>query len=169
MPCNCGNFHIVPPAPKKCDDCLVVNSLRLACDDGPDPCGDTITIDLTEYNDVTACDCGTPVYSLVSYHEEAFEDVEVTSDGQLTATTGEWYVYDDYPVIRYKVDCPCNILSASGNVYVCFKNPCPTECYNNCVACTGECLPEDLDVIVDGGGVIGDTVVDGDEFDGILT
>jgi len=150
MPCNCGNFHVVPTPPaSRCDDCLVVNSLRLACDDGPDPCGDTFTIDLSDYNDLSACDCGTPVYSLVSYDGDAFASVSVSSVGLLTATTDNWYAFNEYPVIKYLVDCPCNLLGASGNVYVCFKNPCPTECYDSCDACTGLCpeIPLDLEVL----------------------
>lgn len=149
MPCNCRNIQIVTPTPTStCDDCLIVNSLRLPCDDGPDPCGDTISIDLTEYNDLSACDCGSPVYSLVSYDEDAFTTATVSSVGLLEATTADWYGFNEYPIIRYKVDCPCSLLSASGNVYVCFANPCPIECHATCDPCTGECPPEELDLEV---------------------
>lgn len=149
MPCNCGNVKVVTPPPSQpCDDCLIVNSLRLACDDGPDPCGDTISINLTDYNDLSACDCGVPVYSLVSYDEDAFVTATVSSAGLLEAETAEWYEFNEYPIIRYKVDCPCSLLSASGNVYVCFKNPCPLECHDNCEPCTGECSEEELDIEV---------------------
>jgi hypothetical protein len=149
MACNCGNFKVVTtPTKQPCDDCLVVNSYRLPCDSGPDPCGDTIEYDLSTSNDLSACDCGTPVYSLVSYTEAAFDSVSINSSGLLEAITADWYVFGQDAVIRYKVNCPCNILSASGNVYVCFKNPCPQECHNSCEPCTGECIEPPIDVII---------------------
>lgn len=150
MPCNCRNIKVVTPTPSSsCDDCLIVNSLRLPCDDGPDPCGDTISIDLTTYNDLTACDCGDdPVYSLVDYDEAAFASATVSAEGLLEAETDEWYEFNEYPIIRYKVDCPCNLLSATGNVYVCFKNPCSQDCYDSCEPCSGDCpeLPLDIEI-----------------------
>lgn len=149
MPCNCRNITVIPNPPAgNCDDCLIVNSLRLPCDDGPDPCGDTIEIDLSLYNDLEACDECVPVYSLVSFDADAFTTATVSSVGLLEATTADYYAFNEYPVIRYKVDCPCSLLSASGNVYVCFKNPCPIECHDSCDPCTGICIEEELDVEV---------------------
>ncbi len=149
MPCNCGNLQYnIPPTPESqpCDDCLVVSSYRLPCDSGPDPCGEAFTIDLTVGNDLTACDCGVPVYSLVSYDTDAFTGVAVSAAGELTGTTLDWYEFNEYPVIKYKVTCPCNILSATGNVYICFANPCPIECHDSCDPCTGLCPEAALNI-----------------------
>lgn len=152
MACRCSNVVIiVDPPGGTCTGCLKVVSLRIGCDDGPDPCGDTGSIDLSTYNDLSACDGCTPVYSLVSYDEDGFASATVSSVGLLEFTTSDNYVrHEEYSII-YKVDCPCDILSATGAVYICMKNPCdPCDEGEECNPCTGNCDPIDPEIQVDG-------------------
>ena len=137
MACGCTPSLVIPSNP--CKDCLQVNSLIYGCDDAPSPCGDSFTVDLTVYNDVTACTECTPVYSLVSA-ESPGVTATLTSGGSLVVTTSNYYVQGKLWEIIYKVDCPCSILSATAKVSVCMDNPCDTECRGNCNPCSGNCM-----------------------------
>lgn len=158
MACNCiPNIIQTPPSNNPCENCLKVVSLRYSCTDGPSPCGDSLVVDLSEYNDVTACDCGSVVYSIKSFDTEAFSSVSVTSGGILTAVTSDNFVNREEALIVYKVDCPCNILSATGNIYVCKKNLCANvlcDAGYYCDQCDGECKEASSDLDIDNGNII---------------
>lgn len=148
MACNCKpRIYGQPPQPKV-EDCLCINDLRVGCPDGPAPCGDTIVIDLTETNDVTASPCDV-VYILKDYDKEAFASVELTSEGILTVVTSDKYVKQEEFCITYKVDSPCSLLSDQANVYICMKDLCKGNmCENECDPCTGDCIPLDPEVSI---------------------
>lgn len=156
MACGCTGTPIVITDPT-CEDCLKLVSIRYACADGPAPCGGsegTLVEDLSLLNDVEACDCGDAVYSILSYDTEAFSSVTITSDGVLTAVTTSNFTKKKEYLIVYKVDCPCSILSGTGNIYVCMKDLCAG---NNCASgeycdqCDGICKDSSSDLGLGGG------------------
>lgn len=157
MPCKCKPIIITPPADSHCEDCLQAVSLEYLCSEGPAPCGDTLVVDLSLYNDNDAvCDCGA-VYSLVEYDTNAFSSVVLTVGGELTVTTTDTYVKRERYTIVYKVDCPCNLLSKTGKVIICKEDLCAgVICAENeeCDPCDGICKEGglDLDVTKTGGG-----------------
>lgn len=137
MACGCG-VSLVTPTPS-CTNCLQVNSQIIKCDDAPTPCGDTAVIDLAELNIATACKNCDVVYSIISA-EAPGVTASITTDGVITITTGNYYEQGKLWEIKYKVDCPCSLLSATASVYVCMDNPCDAECRGNCNPCTGNCM-----------------------------
>jgi|WetSurMetagenome_2_1015567.scaffolds.fasta_scaffold89354_2 hypothetical protein len=152
MACGCIGKPIVITDPN-CEDCLKIVSLRYACANGPAPCGGdegTLVEDLSLLNDVDACDCGEDaVYSIVSYDTDAFESVTITSGGVLTAITTDNFVSKKEYLIVYKVDCPCSILSATGNIYVCMENLCAGKTCDDgeyCDQCDGLCKESESDL-----------------------
>lgn len=158
MACNCVPNVIQTTPNNPCKDCLKVVSLRYLCSDGPAPCGDTLVEDLATYNDVTACDCGSAVYSIESFDSEVFASVTITGAGVMTATThASNYVKGAESLIVYKVDCPCSLLSATGNIYVCKEDLCGSTTCNPgeyCDPCDGTCKAANSDLDIDDGGVI---------------
>lgn len=152
MACRCSSVTvIVDPGPKTCSGCLKAVSLRVGCDGGPLPCGNTQEIDLAEYNDTTACDGCDAIYTVHSYDTAAFASVTITSAGLLEYETTDLYErYKEYDII-YDIDCPCSILSASGRIKVCMKHPCD-HCDSDevCNPCTGDCDPLDPEILIDG-------------------
>lgn len=164
MPCNCKPNIVSPPAQTKCEDCIQAVSLRFLCSEGPAPCGDTLELNLTDYNihNVNSCDCGEDVvYSLLEYPKDVFSSVTLSVDGLLEVTTSDVYVDMEEYTIRYKVDCPCNLLSGTGNVYVCMKDMCAgVICAENehCDQCNGDCVDDSIDLDVVDKGVDIDVV-----------
>ena len=51
MGCGCG-VSLYTPVPA-CTNCLQVNSQIVKCDDAPNPCGDTVVIDLAFADAIT--------------------------------------------------------------------------------------------------------------------
>lgn len=139
MACGCRPSIYNPQPVNPCEDCLIVNSLIIGCDDAPNPCGDSFTINLADYNDLSACKDCVPTYSLISA-ESPGVSASINAAGVLTVTTGAWFEYNKLWKVTYKVDCPCSILSATATVYVCMKNPCTSGCFDNCNPCDGSCL-----------------------------
>lgn len=134
----------------KCDNdkCLLLSTLRVGCDKGPAPCGDTIQIDLTEFNDVTASPCEV-VYSIYSYDTEMFSEVTVTPEGIMTITSSDKFVKQEEFCITYKVDSPCSLLSDTADVFVCMKDECKNKnCEGNCDQCTGDCTDIDPEISI---------------------
>lgn len=141
MGCRCKRVSVVSQ-PNCLDNCLKISTLRVGCDDGPEPCGDTMEIDLTEYNNVTASPCAV-VYSLKGYDQTAFSEVTLTSEGLLTFTSTTTFVKNTEFKITYRVDSPCSILSDQADVFICMKDLCKnTDCPGYCDKCTGDCDPE---------------------------
>lgn len=140
MACGCIPV-IVDPGPK-CNSCLIVPDLRYRCDKGPDPCGDTLVVDLTEYHNLDACGSEGYEYTLLSYDDSGLTNVSLTAQGILSIETLAVYNgHVEYPV-QYRVSCSNedSILSAIGIVYVCMNNPCgycPPGLI--CNICTKEC------------------------------
>lgn len=155
MACKCSPT-VVTTSQKDCEGCLKLSSLRYSCTDGPSPCGDTLIVDLSEYNDLSACDCGTPVYSIKFFDVDAFSSVSVTSNGVLTATTNSDFVKLKEHLITYKVDCPCSILSGTANIYVCKFDECVgVDCDPGqiCDQCDGTCVDASSDLDISDGNV----------------
>ncbi len=160
MACNCS-ATVITPATTSCEGCLKLSSLRYTCTDGPAPCGDSLVVDLSEFNDVTACDCGTSAqYSIVEFDTDFFTSVTVTSAGVLTAVTSNDFTAWEEGMIKYRVNCPCNILSGTANIYVCKKDLCAgVTCDSGeiCNQCDGTCIAAESDLDISGGSVIGTT------------
>lgn len=163
MACNCSATVISTPN-NKCEGCLKIASLRYSCTDGPAPCGGvegTLVVNLATHNDVSACDCGSSVqYSIVEYDADFFSSVSITAAGILTAITSNNFTAWKEGLIKYKVNCPCNILSGTGNIYVCKKDLCAgVVCGTGdvCDQCDGTCVPAQSDIDISGGSVTGTT------------
>lgn len=149
MPCGCITV-ITDPGPI-CTNCLIVKDLRFRCDQGPDPCGDNVLVDLAQYNDVTACGVLGATYSLVSFDAVGLTNVSLSAAGVLSAdTTNVFSDHEEYEIV-YKVNCndPNSILSATGIVYICMRNPCgycPTGTV--CDPFSATCIPVPPEVII---------------------
>lgn len=141
MGCGCRS-RIYGDIPKKKSNCLCINDLRIGCNKGPSPCGGQMTIDLTEYNDVSASNCPV-VYILKSYDTKAFSEVTLTDDGTLHITTSATFKKSQEFKITYKVSSPCSILSDEATVYVCMRDLCvDVYCVDGkCDQCDGGCEP----------------------------
>lgn len=161
MSCNCVPYVVTPPevvgGSSSCEECLKVVTLRYLCTNGPAPCGGedgTLVVDLTDYNDdVSACDCGSVVYSIVSYDTTEFSSVTITQAGVLTVVTSSTFTEWKDGMITYKVDCPCNILSGTGKIYICKENLCSgVTCAEGeiCNQCDGTCVEGESDIELDG-------------------
>ena len=140
MPCGCIPIIVDPPNPST--NCLIARDLRFRCDQGPDPCGGvdgTLTVDLAQYNDVTAC-TGVVTYSLDSFDAVGLQNVTVSAAGVVSAeTTNVFKDHKEYK-IQYRVKCSNSILSSIGIIYVCMRNPCGICPPNtSCNPCTGLC------------------------------
>lgn len=138
MACNCIP-RIVPANPvATCKDCIIAKSLRFGCDDAPNPCGETVTVDLSNYNETSVCKNCSVTYQIESYDHKGFSSVTINNSGVLTYTTSNDFEKNKEYEIVYKVICPCSnpILSSSGKVYVCKKDLCKTApkgaACNNC-------------------------------------
>lgn len=136
MSCYCFTT-VIPPA-NPCSGCLQVNGLRVGCADGPEPCGNTVQINLAEKNDLTIC-TGVPVWSLKYWDPIAFTNVTLNQSGLLSFDTTNYYKHGKEFRITYEVDCPNSIHRAEADIWVCFKNPCDDGC-TDCNPCTGNCL-----------------------------
>lgn len=139
MACNCIP-RVVPTTPTSCTDCIIAKSLRFGCDDAPDPCGETVVLDLSDYNVTSACKNCSVQYQIKSYDPKGFSSVSITSGGTLTYTTSDDFEKGKEYIIEYKVICPCStpILSSTGKVYVCKKDLCKTAPSKAaCDNCTG--------------------------------
>lgn len=153
MACNCKQRIYGAPAPPKPSNCFCVNDVLVGCNDGPAPCGDTLVINLTEYNDVSASPCEVE-YILLDWDKEAFADVTLTIDGMLNITTSNVFKKSEEFCISYKVNSPCSILSDIAEVRVCMKDLCvDANCSGceTCNQCTGVCEC-DVEVEVTGEG-----------------
>jgi len=162
MSCNCvPNIINNPPdggnPTSHCDECLKIVNLRYSCTDGPTPCGGaggTLVVNLAQYNDdMSACGCAVK-YSLINdYDVTEFTSVTITEAGVLTIVTSDAFTEWKEMLIKYKVDCPCGILSGTGHVYVCKKNNCVgVECNEGfaCDQCTASCEEMESDLELGG-------------------
>lgn len=147
----CGCVPIIVDPPQNCTNCLIVRDLRFPCYQGPLPCGGvngTIVVDLSQYNDVTAC-TGVINYTLQYFDPVGLMNVSLSAAGVLSAeTTSTFTPYAEYE-IRYKVTCSNSILSAEGSVYVCMQNSCPVcPPGEYCDPCTASCTPVPPEVLL---------------------
>lgn len=126
MACPCNNPIIVTPKPS-CKDCIIAKTVRYTCDDSPNPCGEEVTIDLSDINNIDICtnNCGA-TYSIKKYDEEGFDEVSITSNGVLTYTTSDVFEKQKEYEITYKIQCGCGSpqLSTTAKVIVCRKDLC---------------------------------------------
>lgn len=138
-PCN-SNITIITPT-VSCSNCLIAKTIRYGCDNAPDPCGEEVSIDLAEINNVDVCKDCAAVYTIKKFDEVGFSDVSITSDGVLTYTTSSVFEKHKEYEITYKVTCPCAspILSTTAKVYVCKKDLCRTSPTGSaCNKCDGK-------------------------------
>ena len=152
MSCFCGTKVINNHKKSVCnnDVCLIIKDMMVGCDEGPLPCGDTLQIDLTVHNDVSASPCDV-VYSLYSYDKTAFENISVTPEGLLLANTTSHFEKHKMYKIVYKVDSPCTILSDTGEVWICMRDECKNKnCEGDCNQCTRDCIPLEPEISIEG-------------------
>lgn len=149
MACNCNNkVKTDKPQPKL--DCLCINDINIPCDEGPNPCGDIFTVDLTQYNNVEASDCDVE-YSIIYFDSDFFATVNVTIDGVLTITTTDNFIKNKQGCISYKVNSPCSILSDVADILICMFDKCKNKnCDNECDPCDGECIPLEPEIQIGG-------------------
>lgn len=127
MACPCNNPTIIAPNPT-CKDCIVAKTVRYTCDNSPNPCGESVTLDLSAINKIDACgNCGA-TYTIKKYDIEGFDSVSITSGGVLTYVTSDKFVKQKEYEITYKITCNCGEpqLSTTAKVYVCRKDLCRT-------------------------------------------
>jgi len=147
--CGCWGSSLPPSTPKSGKQgCICANTYMNLCSKGPEPCGDTFELDLTDYVENGINDSES--YELVRYSGDGFADgtVGLTPEGLLTLTTegvsGERYfveyrAYTEYEGIVY---------ATNGYVKLCFKDMCKgVDCPDGqeCENCTGNCV----DTVVD--------------------
>jgi hypothetical protein len=139
---NCGCITpnvVIDPPPTSCKDCLVAKTIRYSCDKGAEPCGDTVTFDLSTINKVDACKGCSVVYSIKKYDTAAFTSVSITANGVVTFVTSDlWEKGKEYEII-YKITCPCSIMSTTAKIYVCKKDLCKNSPKGStCSKCSGD-------------------------------
>lgn len=142
MGCNCYRTTVVvPPTKDPCTDCLVTQSYLIKCGDGPNPCGGTGSVDISENNDYSACSGGIG-YSIVE-HSPELGGVSIAPDGLITFTTLITTPSNPEYFITYRAKCDSSILSATGTVNICTTNLCQgVVCPDGqeCESCTGNCV-----------------------------
>lgn len=149
MPCRCNPTIIVDPPP--CTGCLIIRSLLVSCTNSPQPCNDSGVIQLSVYNDVSACVGCDAEYTIESFDPNAFSSVTVDNTGMLTFITNGLPKAPGFYNIVYKVTCPCMGISAEGTIKVCIRDLCAfagCEVWQTCDPCTGICtdLPQEVSV-----------------------
>lgn len=142
MSCYCQPkiVSIIPkdPCPGKC---LRLTTIRIGCDDGPE-CGETLVIDLEEFNDTSK---GENVkYTLTETSYEGFDSVTLTEGGILTFVMDDTIIPDLEEEISYRVYEDGGLLSNTGYVLVCSRDECKwrtTDCLEGqeCDSCSGDC------------------------------
>lgn len=155
--CGClgGQVHTpnppIGPCPDtSCDDCMVVSSPVIQPKDAVGPCGKSATIALADLNNYTACS-GAAVHQILSFDENAFASVSVTSNGELTYVTSNEAEAGKYYDISYKVVCTGESIGGFGIIRVGIKDICQTLlCAPNedCNRCTEECDPKESNLSV---------------------
>lgn len=134
--CNAVVISVTPPCPGRC---LYLSTLRIGCDDGP-TCNETVQLDLSEYNDVSA---GVNVkYKLTKESYAGFSSVTLTEAGILTFTTDGVITALEEEEISYKVYEDGGILSDTAAVYICSEDKCKgVTCPEGelCNKCTALC------------------------------
>ena len=144
-PCRCGVPPIIVDPGSSCDDCLKIYSIRIPCDTGPIPGGGedgTVVIDLSEYNDITACGEGGGTYILFSWDEDFFDSVDVTDEGIVTLVTSSSFDSRVESEVEIRFSCSDTNLSGFGSIFVCKKDLCAgVTCPEGqtCNQLTGEC------------------------------
>jgi hypothetical protein len=118
----------------------------VGCEDGPTPCGGSITIDLADYNTVTASPCGV-VYSIREFDTDAFSSVTTTEEGVVTITASDNFVRSTEFEIQYKAKSPCSILGDIASIFVCMQDTCrDIVCPEDEQCICGVCEPLGSDV-----------------------
>lgn len=138
MACFCSPTIISITPPCKNGRCLRLATLRIGCDDGPS-CGETVQIDLSQYNDVT--DGVNVKYVLTQPSYAGFTSVTLTEAGILTFVTDDEITPNLEEQIEYKAYESAGILSATASVYVCSRDECKFVSYDKvnqtCDSCDG--------------------------------
>lgn len=140
MSCYCKpKVTYIPPVETCEGKCLRLATLRIGCDDGP-TCGETVSVDLEEYNDTSQ---GVNVkYKLTKLTYAGFTSVTLTEQGLLVFTTDDEITADVEEEISYKVYEDGGLLSATGYVYICSEDKCKgVTCPEGelCNKCTALC------------------------------
>lgn len=152
---GCFCIAQVVSVPPSCGNCLRPATYRFGGADSILPCGGEIEINLAEDSITTASPCNV-VYSLVSYDTTAFAEVVVEADGTMTVTSADIFERGKEYLITYKIDSPCSILSAVGEVYISFKDPCAGQIYTSDKYCNecGEIVDKvsDMEILKEGIG-----------------
>lgn len=116
-----------------------------------DPCGGEGILDLYSFIDLTECNSGDPVFTIVS-SSSAFEDVEVSEGGILTYTTTSGATPGlSFPIV-VEVSCPAYNIENETTISVYIENLCTdVVCADgeSCDSCSGDCVSDgdvDLDL-----------------------
>lgn len=138
-----------PPSVSGCgDNCFRVVNHSIPCADSSAP-GASGSKDLALLNtDINGCSNGDGpcdvTYQLLSFSIEHFSAVTISEAGLLEWTLIGEATPNTLGVVRYRVFCNCNQLSASGKIYVCVKDLCTNIVCDEDFACnpeTGICDP----------------------------
>lgn len=137
-----------PPTSSGCPggNCFRALNYTLPCADSAPP-GGSFSKDLTLVNSsIKGCsngdgDCDV-TYQLLSA-AAGFTGVTISEAGLLEGSFTDEAVPNTTPIIRYKIFCNCNTLSATAKVYVCVQDLCVNEnCEEGfeCDPVTGDCV-----------------------------
>ena len=118
--CDGGNVIPVDPKPPTCDDCLVGKTVRFNCNNSPSTCGGKLEVDLTLFAAINACNECDVEWGIKSY-TDGISSASITQDGLLTLNAGSGT--GEHEVV-YTINCPCSLLSTTGCVVICLKDPC---------------------------------------------
>ncbi len=150
-PCGCTPSEVVTPSCPS-GNCMKAPNITIDPLDSVMPCGGTFSIDIGALSDFSVCS-GSVVWELLSYDDDVFTNVELSSSGVLSgATTTEAKNHvDEFFEFVYKVMCPDSYLSVMRKVRMPIKNGClTTVCTTGqiCNPCTGLCITDAPDVIL---------------------
>jgi hypothetical protein len=156
MPC-CPGVIVTPTDPGCPTNCFRAADITVSClnggtDNGIDPCGGVYNFDLAAEidNDSSCSENGVPcglVFQKIS-HSDHFLSVTISSAGAVVATAAaspEMSIPASLGLIKYRVYCPCNSYSATGELYICINNLCANQVCGEgltCNPCTGLCVPQ---------------------------
>lgn len=158
-PCSCistspTKVHTPCPTP---DCCIEACDATITCENAVGPCGQVGTTDLTAIDQqLSGCGTNPPRYRLVSYDEDIFQYVTISSAGELKWVTKGPETVGKFGKVCYKIvcladaECDCDTeLSSNATVFIGVRDLCLAhgcEDCEYCDPCDGLCKEKDAQI-----------------------
>lgn len=147
---NCNCIKKIPTSGGTAETlgCICFKPYRNLCSKGPEPCGDTFQVDLSEQVSNTIND-GDEVFSLYEVPAEGVSGLTLEPDGLLEITTDGYGSEEVTITVKVCTEKGGKEYCSFGDVIICFKDLCKgvvCDDGDECNECTGECESAEADL-----------------------